>query len=181
MTMRWTIGMAALALAAGPVASQAQTQAPDAQHAALGALAGQWDVRQSFYLKPGEPPQIDTGSAEFAMVLNGRHLRQSLHIASKQPFEGLGYLGYDPAVGHWFSTWMDVNFPGLIVAWGDYDPTARSYTFTGTIADAAHPSEKTPLREVLHVADKDHFTYDYYETHAGKESLAVRLDYTRRP
>ena len=36
-----------------------------------------------------------------------------------------------------------------------------------------------PLREVMRVTDDDHLVYDYYETHAGKEALAVRLEYSR--
>jgi hypothetical protein len=170
MTTGWKTGVLAAVLIAGTAAADA----PDPQHVALAALAGHWDVTQSFYTKPGDPPQIDKGEADFAMVLNGRHLRQSLHIASKAPFEGLGYLGYDPTAGRWFSTWMDVNFSGLILAWGDYDAAAQTYTFTGTMAG------KIPLREVLHVTDRDHFRYDYYEAHDGRESLAVRLDYARR-
>lgn len=170
MIAGWRTGLAALALVAGV----ARAEAPDPQHVALAALAGTWDVTQSFYASPGAQPAIDKGSADFAMVLNGRHLRQSLHIASKVPFEGLGYIGYDPAAGHWFSTWMDVNFSGLIVAWGDHDDATDTYSFTGTMAGAI------PLREVLHISDKDHFRYDYYETRNGRESLAVRLDYARR-
>ena len=38
-----------------------------------------------------------------------------------------------------------------------------------------------PLREVMHLIDADHFTYDYYEARDGKEALAVRLEYSRTP
>jgi hypothetical protein len=31
----------------------------------------------------------------------------------------------------------------------------------------------------MRVRDADHFTYEYYERHANKEMLAVRLEYTR--
>ncbi len=68
---------------------------------------------------------------------------------------------------------MDVNFTGLIVARGAYDAAARRYTFTGAAPDGA------PLLKVMTVQDDDHFTYDYYETHGGKESQAVRQRYAR--
>jgi hypothetical protein len=32
---------------------------------------------------------------------------------------------------------------------------------------------------MMRIQDADHFSYEYYERHGGKETLAVRLDYTR--
>jgi len=78
-----------------------------------------------------------------------------------------------------FSTWMDVNFTGLIVARGSYDAAAGRYTFVGETPDFDHPGKSIPLREVLTRQDDDHFTYAYYETRDGREAEAVRLDYTR--
>ncbi|MEO8064559.1 MAG: hypothetical protein ABI821_17620 [Pseudomonadota bacterium] len=53
---------------------------------------------------------------------------------------------------------------------GAYDAANKTYTFLG---------DTNPLREVLRVRDDDHFSYEYFETHDGKESLAIRLEYTR--
>jgi hypothetical protein len=145
-----------------------------AEHAALGRLAGHWSVTQSYWAAPDKPPAVDRGEADFQTVLGGRHLRQDLRIpAPDRPFQGLGYIGYDADAKTFFSTWMDVNFTGLIVARGGYDAAARRYTFTGAAPDGA------PLREVMTVQDDDHFTYDYYETHGGREARAVRLEYAR--
>lgn len=151
----------AAALAAGP--------APDVQHRTLAGLSGHWSVKQSLWLG-GSEPKVDTGSADFAMVLNGRHLRQTLHIADGTGFEGLGYIGYDSDAGRVFSTWMDVNFPGIVVAYGTEDGGA--WVLKGSMGTV-------PVREVLTIADPDHFDYRFYETHDGKEALVVELDYTR--
>jgi hypothetical protein len=154
----------------------------DGEHAALARLAGHWTVRQTYWAAPGAPPAVDPGEADFAMVLGGRHLRQTLRITSKdKPFEGLGYIGYDADAKTFFSTWMDVNFTGLIVARGGYDPATRRYTFSGAAPDPAHPGTIAPLREVMSVQDDDHFTYDYFETREGREVQAVRLEYVRAP
>lgn len=155
-----------------------QAASQDAEHAALARLAGEWSVRQSLWTAPGAAPKVDTGSASFAMVL-GHHLRQTLRIpGSDKSFEGLGYIGYDNATGRYFSTWMDVNFPGLIVAEGGRDATG-AYVFRGSMADPAGKGT-IPVREVLRIADADHFTYEYFERHGGDgESLTVRLEYGR--
>ena len=175
------VWLGAVCCVAAMTGSLAKAAAPvDPQHAALAALAGHWSVTQTLWSTPGAPPAIDQGEADFAMVLDGRHLRQELHIAAKdKPFEGLGYIGYDTSAKTYFSTWMDVNFTGFIIAKGDYDAAARRYVFKGEVPNAAHPETPISLREVMTVRDADHFTYDYYETQNGKEAQAVKLDYTR--
>lgn len=157
--------------------ARAQTAA-DPEHAALARLAGEYSVRQSFWTEPGAAPKIDQGSASFAVVL-GRQLRQTLRIPDPaKPFEGLGYIGYDNATGRYFSTWMDVNFPGLIVAEGGRDASG-TYEFRGSTA-VGGGKPAIVVREVLRVADADHFTYEYFEPRDGKEMLTVRLEYSRR-
>lgn len=159
--------MIAAALIAAAVAA---APAPDAQHRMLAGLSGTWTVKQSLWLDAAKPPKVDTGAADFAMVLNGRHLKQTLRIADGTGFEGLGYIGYDNASGQFFSTWMDVNFPGIVVAWGGQDGNA--YVLRGTMGTV-------PVREVLTITDGDHVDYRFYETHEGKEALVVELEYTR--
>lgn len=154
--------------------------APGAEHRRLDALAGRWNVTESTWTDPGRSPSVEHGVATFTAILGGRHLRQELWIGSKdKPFEGVGYLGYDSATGKYDSLWMDVNFTGTILAHGDYDPASRSYTFVGAMADPAQRGGSVPLREVMHVQDANHFSYEYYERHGGREALAVRLDYAR--
>lgn len=171
-----------LAIAMGLCASGARTAEPAAspELQRLNALAGQWNVRQSFWSAPDKPPAIDTGTATFTPVLGGRHLRQELHIASGTPFDGLGYLGYDDAGKRYDSLWMDVNFTGIIVAHGGFDAATSTYTFDGQVPDPAHPGQTSPLREVMRVQDADHVVFDYYERHAGQEMLMVRLEYARK-
>lgn len=150
------------------------------QHQRLAELVGAWKVTQSFWTAGNSTPRIDTGSATYAMVLGGRHLRQDLHINSPdKAFEALGYIGYDNMMGRYYSSWMDVNFTGLIIAYGDYDAASHIYTFLGTLPGPA-ASKTIPLRAELKIIDANHFTYDFYERHDGNEALAVRLEYTRR-
>ena len=162
--MKWSKPLA-LALACLPLPAFAAT---DAQHSFLAGMAGTWSVEQTLWLDGA--PRVDHGTAEFAMVLNQRHLRQSLKIDDGTGFEGLGYVGYDD--GRFFTTWMDVNFPGMVLAYGDCDQAMKTCVFTGHMGDV-------PVREVLTVGDANHIRYEFYETRSGKESLGVQLDYIR--
>ncbi|HEX7732363.1 MAG TPA: DUF1579 family protein [Rhodanobacter sp.] len=156
----------------------AAAQAPASAARSLDWLAGRWDVRQSFWTDAARPPAVDAGSAVFTPVLEGRHLRQELAIASATPFHGLGYLGYDDAAGRFDSLWMDVNFGGVVIAHGDCSADGRACTFRGAMS-GAHGGAPVPVREVLQAADADHFSYAYYERHDGKEMLTVKLEYSR--
>ena len=169
-----------LAVAVGLIAPLAQAAVPDdPQHQMLAELAGHWDVHQQLWMSQGKPPQVDEGTAELTTVL-GHHLQQRLTIPGKSPFEGLGYLGFDSATGSYFTSWMDVNFPGLIVARGEADTSGKLITLRGTMSDSADPQTPVPVRELVHLIDRNHFSYEYFETRDGKESLTVRLAYTRR-
>jgi hypothetical protein len=173
----WLKAASVLAAMIGTMANAAPL---DAEHAMLARLSGHWSVKQSLWATPGAPPAVDPGDADFSMVLDGSRLRQTLRIAAKdKPFEGFGYIGYDTVDKTFFSAWMDVGFTGLIVAKGDYDAAAKRYTFKGQVPDSTRPGTTFPLREVMSIRDDDHFTYDYYETHGGKEALVVALEYTR--
>lgn len=150
------------------------------QQQRLAELVGTWKVTQSLWTSGNPTPKIDTGRATYAMVLGGRHLRQDLQINSpNKAFEALGYIGYDNITGRYYSSWMDINFTGMILAYGDYDASSHTYTFMGTLPGPA-ASESIPLRAELKVVDPNHFTYDFYERHAATEALAVRLEYTRQ-
>ena len=151
-----------------PLAHSASLAEPDAQHRQLAALEGHWTVKQSLWMGSAEP-KIDNGTADFALVLNGRHLRQILRINDGTGFEGLGYFGYDGSQA--FSTWMDINFPGMVVAYGSAGEGA--WELRGHLPDGA------AVREVLTVTDASHMRYQFYETHDGAEKLAVQLDYSR--
>lgn len=176
------MALKALILGAAMTGSLANAAPLDAEHAALARLTGHWSVKQTLWTTPGAPPAIDQGDADFSMVLEGRHLRQNLRIAAKdKPFQGLGYIGYDTGAKRFFSTWMDVNFTGFVVAEGDYDAAAKRYVFKGTAPNSARPGTTMALREVMSIQDNDHFSYDYFETQDGKETQAVRLEYTRLP
>lgn len=176
-----------LALAAAPAARGAQqprtapdsatTSVLDPQHVQLGKLAGRWQVNQRLWTRPGQPPQVDAGVATFTMLLGGRHLQQDLRIASHPPFQGLGYIGYDAATRSYFATWMDVNFTGLLVMHGDYDPRATTYRFHGEMLDGQ--GVVVPTREELQVVDDRHFVARFLETRDGVETLVVELAYSR--
>jgi hypothetical protein len=154
---------------------------PGQPHQQLATMAGQWNVKQTMWMDPKTPPMVQTGSATNTLALGGRHLRQDYRGQwMNQPFEGVGYTGYDNVTGKYYSSWVDSGSTGLFVAYGDYDAGTRTYTFRGEMADAAAGGAKVPIRDVLRIVDNDHHVFEMYETRDGKEARVMELDYTRQ-
>ncbi len=175
--MKLIHALLALALGPGSAMAAAPASVQDPQHRALAALTGAWSVKQTFWSAPGTAPRFDSGTATFSLVLKDHHLKQVLHIADGTGFEGLGYIGYDEALGRLFATWMDVNFTGIVFAQGTFDAGAGAYIFRGNMSTSG--GGQIPVREVMTISDPNHFSYQYFEMHDGHDSLTVKLEYTR--
>lgn len=147
------------------------------EHRRLATLAGTWSVKQSLWLDDAKVPQVDAGTAVFTAVLGGRHLQQDLRVRSNPPFQGLGFTGYDNASRQYYTSWMDINFTGVLLLHGDYDAGARVYRFHGAMPGA--DGESVPTREELQLVDGKHVIARFFETRRGRESLVVELDYSR--
>lgn len=174
-----------LNLVAAQAADDAGKTAPPAnaaaaigeQHRRLAELAGTWSVKQSLWLNEAKVPQIDAGTAVFSAVLGGRHLQQDLRVQSNPPFQGLGFTGYDNTTHRYYTSWMDINFTGVLLLHGDYDAAAKVYRFSGAMAGDG--GESVPTREELQILGRNHVVARFFETRRGRESLVVELDYSR--
>ncbi|MGO4221253.1 DUF1579 domain-containing protein [Lysobacter sp. TAF61] len=154
---------------------------PGEQHKQLAAMVGKWTTKQTMWMGPDTPPMTETGSATNTLVLGGRHIRQDFRSSwMGQPFEGVGYTGYDNVTGKYYSSWMDSGSTGVFVSNGDYDPATRTYTFVGEMADPNAKGAKVPVRQVVRMVDNDHEVFEMYETRGGKESRTMQIEYTRQ-
>jgi hypothetical protein len=65
------------------------------------------------------------------------------------------------------------------VAYGTYDSTSNTYTFTGDMPDMMDPAKIVKVREVIKVEGPDAYTFDWYETRDGKERKSMSIAYKR--
>src|SRR4029453_12768710 len=109
---------------------------PGAEHKALAATAGSYDIKVRSWMEPGAPPMEETGTATRAMALDGRvRVEQVSSTMMGSPFPGHGMLGYDNVTGKYWSTWNDSMSTGLMVSEGTCD-ASHACRFTGTWNDA---------------------------------------------
>lgn len=153
---------------------------PGEQHKQLAMMAGSWTTKQTVWMDPKAPPMVETGTATNTMIFDGRQMRQEFHGNwMGQPFEGLGYSGYDNVTGKYFSTWTDNMSTGMFISYGDYDAATKTYNYTGEMNDPAAGGAKIPVREVWRIVDNDHQVFEMYETRDGKEAKTMMIEYTR--
>lgn len=154
---------------------------PGPQHRQLAEhFAGTWTTKSTVWMDPSAPPMHETGRSVNTTVLGGRQLRMDFSGQFMgQPFEGIGYTGYDNVRGRYVGSWMDSMSTGQFMAEGDYDPATRTYTFRGEMADPMRPGKTMAVREVVRIVDNDHHVMEWYEMHDGAERKSMQIDYTR--
>lgn len=154
---------------------------PGAEHAVLNSLVGNWNATSKHRMKPGDKPQKSTGTSSNAWVLNGRFLKQEFKGEwNGQPFEGLGYLGYDKMKKEYVSVWMDSMGTGMFRSAGQYNASAKTITDEGTFSCPATGEKDMWFRSVWKIVNDNHLIFDMYmKDPNGKEFKSMEIDYKR--
>ncbi|HKY63117.1 MAG TPA: DUF1579 domain-containing protein [bacterium] len=153
---------------------------PGAGHEVLKPLAGNWTATSRHWMPGEKKPQDSAGTSSFTWVLDGRFLRQDFKGNwAGQPFEGLGFLGYDNVKKEYVSTWMDSMSTGIGQATGQWDAAAKTITDQGSFSCPL--TEKTmTFRAEWKFVDKDNVIYSMFmKDEAGKETKAMEIKYKR--
>ncbi|MET0813628.1 MAG: DUF1579 domain-containing protein, partial [Pseudoxanthomonas sp.] len=154
---------------------------PGPQHKQLAEhLAGTWTTKQTVWMDPSAPPMTETGKATVTPIFGGRQLRMDFTGSFMgQPFEGLGYNGYDINAGKYTNSWTDSGSTAVMNSTGDYDAASKTYTFTGQMPDMKTVGGVATGRNTLRVVDADHLLMEMFENKGGKEVRTMQMEYTR--
>lgn len=154
---------------------------PGPGHAAIEPLVGAWKVESTGWMAPDAPPQKGTGTSEHEWVLGGRCLRQTFHgEANGQPFEGIGYTGYDNFKKKYVGAWIDTMGTGIMISSGEADATGKAFTFEAEIDDVM-TGKPMKMREVIRIESADRDVMEMYTAdRTGKEYKMMEIFYTRK-
>ncbi len=152
---------------------------PGAEQKALEAWAGKWTTASKFWMDPNAPAEESTGTAVTEMVYGGRFLKETYTgTAHGQPFEGVGYTGYDNVKKEYVGTWIDSMSTSIMHSTGQYDAASKTLTMGGNVSCPFNGDMKMRMETV--VTDNDHHTLTGYMTGAdGKEAKGMEIVYTR--
>jgi hypothetical protein len=152
---------------------------PGEGHKKLESAVGSWDVKVTSWMVPGAAPNTSAGTSEIRWALGGRYLEERFRgNFMEQPFEGIGYTGYDNYKKQYVATWIDSMSTTLMMMTGK--DTGGTMVFTGTIDDPATGKPST-MRSVFTEKSRDHHVHEMYATGPdGKEFKTMEMHYTRK-
>jgi hypothetical protein len=153
--------------------------APGEFHEHLKPLAGKWTQVVRWRMAPEAPWEESKGVSTYTWVLGNRFLRQEVGgEMGGQPFEGLGYLGYDNFKKKYVSVWMDNMGTMMMFGEGTCDAAGKVITTTGEYDDPMTGGKKKS-KSVLRIGDDKHVYEMYSYGPDGKEFLSLEITYTR--
>ena len=154
---------------------------PGDGHKKLAGMAGSWNTKATFWMAPGAQPMTMNGTSENRWIMGGRYLEQRFTGSFMgQPFEGLGYTGYDNVKGLYWGSWMDNMSTGMMMTTGTMDEDGKTWNFTGTMADPMTGND-SPVTEKVVVVDNDHHVFEMWGPDPnGKMFKTMEIHYTRK-
>ncbi len=152
---------------------------PSDNHKVLNPLVGTWDQVVKWWMTPDSQPETSKGTSETKWVMGGRYLRHAAKGTSMgQPFEGMGFTGFDNGRQTYQTIWMDNMGTGMMIGEGTYDPSKKTLTDQGRFTDPMVGQRS--YRGVGTFIDDDHYSYEMYVADEnGKEFRMMEIVYTR--
>lgn len=150
-------------------------------HKKLETLIGNWNAKNTLWMDPSQPPQVTEGTSENAWVLGGRYVEHRYQgTLMGQPFEGIGYTGYDNYKKKYVGTWMDTAGTALLNTTGSFDPSGKVLMATGE-SDDYTTGKVVAMREKTTIVSNDEHIFEMWSPGPdGKEHKVMEIRYTRR-
>jgi hypothetical protein len=175
-----TLGLLLVALAAPAAGQGPPMPTPGPEHQVLKEEAGTWDAVVEVFGVPGEPKSkgVETstiGCGGLCLITDFKG-----ETLPGQVFHGHGTATYDALKKKYVGSWTDSMSSGLGISESTWDPATR--TMTGTMES---PNSMTgtvvKMRTSTVFKDGTRVLTMYAPGPDGKEVMAVRITYTRRP
>ena len=154
---------------------------PGDAHKLLDNMVGTFDVKVTAWMMPGQPPMDSKGTCVNSWIMGGRFVEQKFSGQFMgQPFNGLGYTGYDNVKKTYWASWMDNMGTGVMNSVGGTSDGGKSWKFSSTMADPMTGKE-APVEEKITVSDHDHHTLEMWSPGPdGKMTKVMEIAYTRK-
>ncbi len=200
MKLRALLGVSvfigAMVVITGQVVSQSEQASPEEQmmqvwtkyaepgkfHAYLEPLVGHWKQTVKWWMAPGAPPDVSTGTCEYKWIMGKRFLLQTVKGDMEgQTFEGMGLMGYDNFKKKYTGMWVDSMTTAIMTSMGTCDDSGKVFTMTGRHDDVFTGKADQEFRSVGRIINNDmHVDEMYMNGPDGKEYKALEITYTRK-
>ena len=189
-TFKMLTGVCTIVVAtAGLAAAQGMPEVPKAgpEHAIFKDVAGTWDAKVESFMVPGAPASVSSGTETARVACGGMCLLTEFKGSfvmgppgtPATAFDGHGTEAYDQGKKKYVGSWIDSMSTGLSVTESTYD--AASKTMKGTMEGPDMSGKVSKMRSTTTMKDPNTRVMEMYNVGPdGKESLGMRITYTRR-
>lgn len=133
---------------------------PGEPHKTLATMAGHWTYTSKYWEAADAQPEESTGTSKMKMILGGRFLQNEVKgKAMGQPFEGLGFTGYDNIKGKYDTIWLDSMGTGVMHGKGNWDTSTNSLKDSGEMSCPMSFSKVAKFRGDWKIIDKNNMIY----------------------
>jgi hypothetical protein len=157
----------------------AKAATPGEAHKRLEALVGTFDTVVKAWMDPSKPPEESKGTSENRWVLGNRYVEQRyLGSFMGQPFNGIGYTGYDNTMKKYVGVWMDDSGTSMMFSTGRAS-SPKVIDMSSTMFDPM-TGKPAKITEKLTVVDNDHHTMEMWgPAPNGKTFKMMEITYVR--
>lgn len=159
----------------------ARVATPGEPHRGLAGMVGTWDAEVTSWMDPGQPPMKSKGVSENRMMLGGRWVESRFTSEMMgQPFEGIGYTGYDNYKKKYIGTWTDTMSTGVMMSEGTMDAAGKVMTSTSTMDNPLTGKPET-TKMITNFVAPDHHVFEMWGPDpSGKVVKQMQIVYRRR-
>jgi hypothetical protein len=146
----------------------------------LEPMIGTFDVRIRVWVDPSKPPVESQATTVNVWVLGHRYIQSMLsgHMFG-EPFNGIGYIGYDNVGKTYQVAWMDDGSTAMTLYQGSFEGAGRTAKLKATVPNAA-TGKPTPLEMRMTLAGNgDHVTELWGRGPGGRMFRMMELQNTK--
>lgn len=150
---------------------------PGKQHRVLEPLIGEWETEMSI---TGMPPT--KGTAKFEWILGKRFVKQTYQgTMMGQPYEGMGFLGYDLFKKKFTSTWLASMDTAQRASEGLLDRTGKIITFYGAMDEYLTGEHDKTVKYVMNMTDPKRIVFEVHDLAIGEpNTMVIKITYEKK-
>ncbi|MCX6132437.1 MAG: DUF1579 domain-containing protein [Ignavibacteriales bacterium] len=160
-----------------------ESMTPGDAHKKLDAMVGTWEAEVKMWMNgPAGEATVSKGTSLNKLVLGGRYVQQEFAgEMMNQPFNGIGYTGYDNFNKKYVAFWIDNMSTGMATMDGALDKKGSTFTMWGKMDEPMTGEKGKKVKYVTRIIDADKHIFEVYDVKAyGDKKPTMLITYTRK-
>jgi hypothetical protein len=155
---------------------------PGDMHKKLEDMVGTFDADVRMYMDPSKPPEDSKGTSVNTWALGNRFVESKYDgTFMGNPFNGIGYTGYDNVQKKYVGSWMDTASTGMMWSTCAADASGKSMTCKSTSVWDPMTGKASPMEFKTTITDHDHHKMEMWGAGPnGQKYKMMEISYTRK-